>query len=352
MAIVAKAGADRTNDTRFHFGPFNVKTVFRALCSAAIIALALCPSSFAQHPALRKIRVLCLNRPLPAVAAQSQDIFARYGIEVEFVVLPSSDALRNDLADGKGDVAFVAADNAVAMVDSAGADVVIVMGGESAVNELIVQPEIESIGNLRGRKILVDAPNTAYALQLKKILLMNGLQPGKDFELKTGGSASYRLRAMKEDKENAASILNPPSSILAKHAGLVSLGSMRTLLGADLDRATFALRPWARDHTDLLEGYLAGYVQGQRWLMAPSNRTQVIALLMKESNVTGQIADEWYAALTQTGGYAKDARFDVEGFKKTLQLRAEVETEGNAKVAASGKYYDLSYYRAALSKIK
>jgi ABC-type nitrate/sulfonate/bicarbonate transport system substrate-binding protein len=323
-----------------------------AICAAAISIFLVCISSFAQQPDLQKIRVLYLNRPLPAVVAQSQGIFAKYGIDAELVVEPGSEKLRSDLASGEGDVAFIAADNAVAMVDSGAGNVVIVMGGESSVNELIAQPEIKSIADLRGRKALVDAPNTAYALQLKKILLVNGLQPGKDVEIKSVGSTPYRLQGLKDDKENAAAILNPPFSILAKHAGLVSLGSVLKLLGADQDRATFALRPWAVSHSDLLEKYLAGYIEGQRWLMAPANKSLVVALLMKESNVTEEIANEWYAVVMKPGGYARDARFDVEGFRKTLQQRAEVEGGTNTKAPSAEKYYDLSYYREALKKLK
>lgn len=56
--------------------------------------------------------------------------------------------------------------------------------------------------------------------------------------------------------------------------------------------------------------------------------------------------------MVQNGGYAKDAAFDLEGFKKTLQLRAEIEAGGNGAAPAAEKYYDLSYYRMSLSKIR
>jgi len=86
--------------------------------------------------------------------------------------------------------------------------------------------------------------------------------------------------------------------------------------------------------------------------MTPSNRQQVVELVMKESNLAEPIASDWYDAMVKSGGYAKDAAFDVEGFKKTLQLRAEIEAGGNGAAPAADKYYDLSYYRAALAKIK
>jgi len=319
---------------------------------AAIAVLAFCISSFAQQAAPQKIRILCLARPLSVMMAESRGILAKYGIEVEYLVRPSSESLRGDLAAGKGDVAFLAVDNDVAMVDSAGVDVVIVMGAESSENEIIAQPGTKSIADLRGQTLLVDATNTAYALELKKVLLNNGMQPGKDYQLKPVGSTPFRLQAMRENKDYAAAVMNPPFSILAKQGGMVSLGSMRKLLGWDLDRGTFALRSWARGNSDLLVRYLAAYVEGQRLLMATANRQQVVDLVMKESNLSEATAGDWYAAMVLNGGYAKDAAFDVDGFKKTLQLRAEIEAGGNGAASAAEKYFDLSYYRMALAKIK
>ena len=326
--------------------------VLAPCCMAALIGLAISFSSLAQQEAPQEIRILCLARPFPVMLAESRGILAKYGIEVEYLLRPSSESLRNDLAAGKGDVAFLAVDNDVAMVDSAGVDVVIVMGAESSENEIIAQAGTKSIADLRGHMLLVDATNTAYALELKKVLLNNGMHPGQEYQLKPVGSTPFRLQAMREHQEYTAAVMNPPFSILARQGGMVSLGSMRMLLGADLDRGTFALRTWARANSDLLVRYLAAYIEGQRLLMSPSNRQQVVDLVMKESNLTEATAGDWYTAMVQNEGYAKDAAFDVEGFKKTLQLRAEVEAGGNGAAPPAEKYYDLSYYRAALAKIK
>src|SRR5579863_6571001 len=284
-------------------GPTGLLTETVAGC-IVLVALAICPFCLAQQaaPTPQKIRVLCLARPLPVVIAESRGILPKYGIEVEFLVRPSSESLRNDLAAGKGEVAFLAVDNDVAMVDSAGVDVVIVMGAESSENEIIAQPGTKSIADLRGHTLLVDATNTAYALELKKVLLLNGLHPGKEYELKPVGSTPFRLQAMRDSKEYTAAVMNPPYSIIAKQGGMVSLGSMRALLGADLDRGTFSLRSWARGNADLLERYLAAYVEGQRWLMSPANRQQVVELVMKESNMPEATAQDWYAAMVQSGG--------------------------------------------------
>ena len=93
----------------------------------------------------QKIHVLTLlGRPAQFVVADKHGFFAKYGLEVENDNKKNSDELRADLAAGKGDIAYLAVDNAVAMVELAHQDVVIVMGGEGSQNELIAQPAIKS----------------------------------------------------------------------------------------------------------------------------------------------------------------------------------------------------------------
>ena len=50
---------------------------------------------------------------------------------------------------------------------------------------------------------MVDATNTAYALQVKKILLQHGLKDGVDYTLNPVGNGSRRLKALLENKSNA-----------------------------------------------------------------------------------------------------------------------------------------------------
>ena len=51
-------------------------------------------------------------------------------------------------------------------------------------------------------------------------------------------------------------------------------------------------------------------------------------------------------ALSPAGGLAVDARLDLEGFRNTLKLRAEMA--GGAPQPAE-KYLDLTYYERALA---
>src|SRR5216683_1261701 len=201
---------------------------------------------------------------LPALSAASQGIFERHGLKVEILFTANSDEQRAGLAKGEFEIAQAAVDNAVAMVELAKEDVVIVTGGDSSMNEFIVQPEVRSFADLKGHTLLVDAPNTAYALQLKKILLMNGLKEGADYKLNPIGGTFLRLKGMRENKDYKAAMLNPPFSVDANAAGLKSMGSAVDLIGPYQASGTFVLRSWAKANADTLERYIAALIEGYR----------------------------------------------------------------------------------------
>jgi ABC-type nitrate/sulfonate/bicarbonate transport system substrate-binding protein len=322
-------------------------------CVLVILSNARTPAQ-PQTPPPQKMKLLTLlGRPLQLTAADKLSLFAKHGVEVETENSANSDELRTKLAAGKGDLAYLAVDNAVAMVELAHQDVIIVMGGEGSQNELIAQPEIKSAKDLNGKTLIVDAPNTAYALQMKKILLLSGMQAGKDYEMKAYGSTPQRLIAMLENKNYAASMLGPPSSLTAKRAGFMSLGSVQELIGPYQAAGFFTMRQQAKVRRDALILFLAAIVEAQRWLLAPANKQHVIDIMIKESHLAPEVAAESYESLmTRPGGFAKDAAFDLDGFTNVLKLRAEVEGSWGGHPPSPDKYYDPAYYNAALAKLK
>src|SRR5260370_36008267 len=100
----------------------------------------------AQARSVQKIKVLTLlGRPLQFAAADKQGLFAKYGLEVETENLPNSDVLRPNLAAGKGDLADLAVDNAVAMGELAHQHEIIGMGGEGSQIEVMTLADSEEI---------------------------------------------------------------------------------------------------------------------------------------------------------------------------------------------------------------
>lgn len=316
----------------------------KTLGLAVIMATTLASPSLAQDAI--KAMVFPGLQNLPLFAAQAKGLFEKRKLSVEVLPAPSSDILRGGLIKNDHQIVHGAVDNALAMAEVAKADIAVLMGGDSGWNHIFTQAETPSIKDLRGKTVIVDAPATAYAFQVYEVLKRNGLNKG-DYEVKPVGSTFRRFDAMKSDKSSGASTLNPPFSILARRAGLKDTGEVVSTIGPYQATAAWVMKPWAQANSDLLVRYIQAYIEGLRWSLDPKNKDEAIDLLVKNLKLAPDVAAESYAiAVDPKGGMAKDAAFDMEGFRNVLKLRADWT---GMTPGAPEKYIDLSYYKRALA---
>jgi ABC-type nitrate/sulfonate/bicarbonate transport system substrate-binding protein len=285
--------------------------------------------------------------------AQSNGIFTKYGLRIE---LPRSSAggseeVRRWLASGELDLADYGVDNAIAMVENAGVDVILVAATDYTPTELMAQPEIKSLADLRGKTVLVDAPNTQNALALKKILSTAGLNPANDYQMKEAGGTSARVAAMLKQKDYAATMASGQTAVRARQAGLVSLATTSSIFGPLLRYGVFTRRQWAKENNDLVVRYIAAHIEAQRWIMNPVNKDTIIDIIAQQAKLSRDLAAGIYEADTGPNGLAKDAAIDVARFRNVLRFRAEVEGSWGGKAPAPDRYYDISYYEKALTMV-
>ncbi|HVV63082.1 MAG TPA: ABC transporter substrate-binding protein [Pseudolabrys sp.] len=318
----------------------------RLMAFAAAAAFVLSAAPARAETTKLTIMVFLGVQNLPILAAQSQGFFAKRGLSVAVKIAPGSEVMRKGLADGQWQIIHTVVDNGVAMADVAKVDAIAVIGGDDSFNHLIVQPDIQTIRDLRGKNILVDALNTAYAFQLYDILKKNELYKG-DYAVHSVGATFKRLDVMQHDKNAKAAILDPPFSIVAVKSGLKDMGPVKNMIGPYQATAGITLRAWAREHADILVKYLQAYIEGLRWSLDPKNKTDAIRLLSVGLRLDPETATASYAVVTDpAGGFARDGQFDVEGFRNVLKLRAEFE---GGVTQPPEKYIDLGYYEKALA---
>jgi ABC-type nitrate/sulfonate/bicarbonate transport system substrate-binding protein len=320
--------------------------VFVAL---GMLALGVTTAAGADEPTVLRVNAFPQAKTLPLHAGIAKGIFERHGLKIALHLTENSRSQRDGLAAGNFDVVHSAVDNALAMVEIGKHDVVIVTGGDSGMNEFFVQAEVQSFADMRGRTLVVDAPDTAYALQAKKILAQHGLKAGTDYTVKPVGAGVFRFKAMVESKDNAAAILNLPFTVQAEALGMKSLGRTIDLLGPYQAGGVFVMRAWALEHPEVLERYIAAFIEALRWTRDPQNHAEAVALLMEKLKISGKEAERTYELLMDPRfGFTPDAKFDLEGFNNALALRAEIE---GGKPAAPERYIDLGYYEQALKLV-
>jgi ABC-type nitrate/sulfonate/bicarbonate transport system substrate-binding protein len=310
---------------------------------AAVFAITAMPQGLRAEDSKLTVIVFPGVQNLPMFAAQAKGFYAKRGLDVDIKFTPNSDELRNGLAEGRYQIAHSAIDNAFALKDKANADIVVVLGGDNSFNHLVVQPDINSLADIKGKTVVVDAINTAYAFQLYEMLRQKGLNKG-DYEVKSVGGTGFRLEAMTKDKAMVAAMLNPPFSVRAEKAGLKDMGTAAAALGAYQGTSAFVLRSWGAANADTLVKYLQAYVEGRRWSLDPINRTEAVALLAERLKLPPDIAGLAYDSTKDD--FSPDGAIDIEGVKNVLKLRAQYE---GGTPSAPDKYLDLSYYKKALA---
>lgn len=316
-----------------------------------IMALAASLATLTAAPAVADTKLTLMvfqgMQNLPLLAARSTGAFTKRGLDVDIRIAPNSKELRDGLAEGRYQIVHTAVDNGVAMKDVAKIDVVAVIGGDDSFNHFYVQPDIARIPDLKGKTVLVDALDTAYAFQVYEVLKRNGLAKG-DYTPKPVGATFKRLEAMEANKDDKASTLNPPFSLRADKAGLKDMGAITGMIGPYQATAGMVLRSWAEANRETLTLYLQAYIEGLRWSLDPRNKEEATLLLAEGLKLPPDVAARTYALATDPkSGLTKDAAFDMEGFRNVLKLRTDWTGQ---PTAAPETYLDLSYYQKALGQ--
>lgn len=289
------------------------------------------------------LRLIVFNVDAGTIVARQRGFFAAEGLEIEITPTPNSTEQMRGLGAGRWDIASTAFDNVLAWSGREGAEIVaIAQVAQGILLPAYVRPEIRDWQDLRGKRLAVDAVDTAFALVLRRILLAHGLDLKKgDFELVPAGATGARLDSMNRG-ETFAAILNPPWDTKAEASGHKRFCDHREVL-PNYPGGVFAVsQGWARSQRQDLVKFLRAWVAGVRWANDARNREQAIKLIADEEKLSPQAAAGRLAQLP------KDGTMDVAGLQSVLDLRTQfgfVLPMG----ADLKRYYDLGYYQAAMS---
>jgi ABC-type nitrate/sulfonate/bicarbonate transport system substrate-binding protein len=319
-------------------------SVIGAVAGAAVMAMSATASAQTQL----KVIVFPTLANLAQYAALAQGYYSKRGLAVELIGTPNSDETRDGLAQGRYQIAHGGVDNAVAQAENDKVDLFIFIGGNNGFNSLIVQPEIRSYDDLRGKTMAVDSPVTAFAILMYKMLDVKGLKRG-DYTVKAVGGSPQRFQALSKDKTYAAAILNPPFTIQAQDAGLKDLGAAIDVVGPYQSDGGWVLRSWAKANEDTLVRYIQANIEGIRFALNPANKAAMTAVIAERLKLPQDIAARSLQLVLDQKGFATDAKFDMEGFRNVLKLRADLLGTWGGTPPAPEKYLDLSYYQRALA---
>jgi ABC-type nitrate/sulfonate/bicarbonate transport system substrate-binding protein len=290
---------------------------------------------------------------LPIWAGLKQGFFSRRGLEVNLHLTTNSVEQLTGLIEGKWEIGLTGFDNVVAYQEGQGEaklerepDLFVFMGGDDAFLRLVVQKDIKSYSELKGKTLTVDAMTTGFAFVLRKMLAVNGIAES-DVNFQRAGGVMQRWEALKAGK-HAGTLLLTPFDLLAEKVGLRVLQKASDVFSHYQGIVGAARRSWAKENSQTLHNFIRAYLDALAWLFDSANRRAAeLILVEKVPNMTPELAESTCKIfLADRGGFDKEARVDVEGIKQVLDLRSEYG-EPKKKFTDPRKYLDLGFFDAA-----
>ncbi|MGB6997970.1 MAG: ABC transporter substrate-binding protein, partial [Pseudolabrys sp.] len=257
------------------------------------------------------------------------------------------------LISGRWEIALTGFDNIVAYQEGQGEakidvtpDLFAFMGGDSAFLRLVVQSDIASYADLRGKTLSVDALTTGFAFVLRKMLAHNGLSDD-DVLFERAGGALQRFEALKAGK-HAGTLLVTPFDLIGKETGLRVLQSASEVLPRYQGISGATRQSWAKNNADALTAFIRGYLDALDWLYAKGSKQAACDLLAaRVPGMSPRLASSTYDVLLDRNvGFDPKAALDIRGIETVLKLRSEYGRPAK-NLTDPRKYDDPRYYQAA-----
>jgi ABC-type nitrate/sulfonate/bicarbonate transport system substrate-binding protein len=290
---------------------------------------------------------------LPLYAAQALGFFEDAGLDIHFETTPSSVYQFEQFAAGAFDIAFTAFDNVVAYREGQGAaklasipDFRAIAGATQIELSLVVASDVQTVEDLRGRTLALDAIGTGFAFVLYDMLDRMGL-PRDAYEVVPVGATPERWRSVKEG-QHAGTITIEPFTSIARAAGFPTLLRSTDMFPAYQGGVIAARRDWAEQNGETVTDFLSAYLHGLRWVLDPANReaaADILATRIPEIQPK-VLSAVMTSLLTPRSGLTPEASILTEGAKAVLDLRSRYGTGAHPLVDVE-PYLDLTWARRA-----
>lgn len=277
------------------------------------------------------------------IIAQKEGYLKEEGLDVQLLSIRGEIAIRTVLA-GEVDF-FTNAGSALAAAVRAVPVKIVTVFQDKPGWDLIAQPEIKSISQLRGKTIAIMSPEGSLAIVAREILRRNGIDPAKDVNLVVMGGDSIRFPAL-QTKAIQATLFNTGMSIQAQREGFTKLaaaGDYANLIEGGLATANDKIKQSPEKIFRFIRAAVKGisYFANKR---EPATKYMMEALRMKDRELANAIYD-LQSKLILREGYSDD---------KVLQSMID-EMKKNTKVQRDIKVsdvFDLSFVKKASEELK
>lgn len=254
-----------------------MKSWIFAVAVLAHLTVPLPSPIYAAEPANTKVLLAygaISNNVAPLWIAKEQQLFRKYGLDVDLVFIIAGRAAQAMLA-GQVPVGLIGATHVTNAV-TAGGELVMILGLQNRLDYLFTaRPSVRSAEELRGKKVAIGTPSGSASLATYVALDYLGLNPRRDnIVLLQVGGVPERLAALRSGSVEATS--------LSPELGQVVISEgYRVLLDTGKENIPFqssglvVSRSMLKSNQEFVESLAKAIVEGVAFIHKPSNKKAV-----------------------------------------------------------------------------
>jgi NitT/TauT family transport system substrate-binding protein len=309
-----------------------------------LVILSLSPAWPARAAEMVRIAYPSMNVSVFCILiARQQGYLKEEGVDVQLLNIRGEIAIRTALA-GEIDYFTNAGSALAAAVRSVPVKIVTVFQ-DRPTWDLIAQPGITSIAQLRGTNIGVMSPEGSLAVVAREMLKKNGLDPGKDVNLVTMGGDAVRFPAL-QTKAISATLFNTGMSLQAQKAGFTKLATAADY--ANLIEGGFAASTEkVKQNPEKIARFIRASLKGIKFFA--SKREPAIKLMMNEMKTSDhELVNAIYdlnSKLILRDGYSDDKTLQgmIDTMKRTTKVTRDIKVSD---------VFELSFVKKANDELK
>ncbi|MDZ4344541.1 MAG: ABC transporter substrate-binding protein [Candidatus Binatia bacterium] len=211
--------------------------------------------------------------------------------------------------------------------------------------DLIAQPDIKSIAQLRGKNIAIMSPEGSLAVVAREILRKNGLDPAKDVNLVVMGGDSVRFPAL-QTKAIHATLFNTGMSVRAQKEGFTKLGNASeyaNLIEGGLATSSDKIK----QNPEKIFRFVRGAIKGMSFFVGkrePALKYMMDALRLSDRELATSIYDI-QIKLVLREGFSDDKALQgiIDDMKRTTKVQRDIKVSD---------VFDLSFVKKANDELK
>jgi len=289
------------------------------------------------YPSLSSTAVFSL------VVAQKEGYFKEEGLNVELLSIRGEIAIRTTLA---GEVDFFTNAGSALAAAVRGVPVKLVTVFQDKPSwDLIAQPDIKSVAQLRGKNIGVMSPEGSLAVVAREMLRKNGLDPAKDVNLVTMGGDEVRFPAL-QTKSIEATLFSTAMSIKAQKDGFAKLGNASEYANL-IEGGLATSQDRIKQSPDKVFKFVRAALKGLNYYVAkrePAIKYMMDTLRMKDPTLVGAVYDT-LTKLALRDGFSDDKVLQsmIDDMRRTTKVQRDIKV---------GDVFDLSFVKKADAELQ